>query len=121
MAKKYHAIWNTEDCCDGIVFDTLDEATGACMEILEGWIESFLCDNVFEYDMFGLPMMDDDVAEEWNNMIDNCYVYVAINREDADEYELKLFEDGEDYADVWYPTDKDEASIGWDYYTCDEW
>ncbi len=84
--KPYCAIWNTDSCCDGVQCDSLEDAQSAVVNFYETWMDS------------SCALSDDD----WNDMIEECYAYVAKYNAKTDEYEEHC-----------YLPDEDLESMGW--------
>ena len=84
--KPYCSVWDTDSCCDGIRFDTLEEAQEDVVSTYTVWMEE--CCNMSD--------------EDWNYMINNWGAYVAKYNPETDEYEAYC-----------YLSDEDLESIGW--------
>lgn len=97
VRAPYHMVWNTEDCCDGIDFESLEAAKNYALETLINWMIEER--NTWKKGIF-CPTRNE--LDRYNYMICNCSVEVQQYDPDTDEY-----------SEVWSPSYEDEEQIGW--------
>ena len=109
--KRYIVVWNIKDCCDStrIEFTTLEAAKNEAKDIFYEWMNDEQ-DNwsvIFSEDKDGyIPVPTKDQIEEWNNMINNCYVYIRELDKNGNIINK------EDYYKFWL-SDDELKEIGW--------
>lgn len=105
--KRYIVIWNTEDCCDSTRYEykTLEAAKNEMKEIYLEWLTAEQMNWNINKESFK-PIPTEDQIEEWDNMIDNCYVYIRELDKDGNIINK------EDYYKFWL-SDDELKEIGW--------
>ena len=82
--KQWLMVWNTEDCTDGIEFDTEEEARDAMCETYIQWeleeTAAWKCDDN------GTLYPTEEQIEHWDMMIENCYCCVTEWDDMIDEW-----------------------------------
>lgn len=109
--KEYCMCWSTDDCDDGIEFESFEAAKNDALDTYIIWmIEE---DRNWKF-VDGIPCPTKEQIDSWDYMIDNCYCHVA-----------KWSSEDNAYSDiVWEASDEELNAIGWKYIDelimCDE-
>ncbi len=110
---KFATTWDFRGETNGTLYSTFEDAQAACVELLKDWIQEF-CEKFNISLANGIPDVDEEVIDAWNEMILNCDTRVTISEEDFDpsgELKALAFDWDNHMVDVWYP---DGKYIGWD-------
>ena len=88
--------WDTDDCCDGIDFESFGAAKCNAEDTLIEWMTQFRA----EWEDCFCPTEDE--LDDYNYQIWNCSVSVTKYNPDTDEYE-----------EYWSPSAEEEEQLGW--------
>ena len=77
--KRYTLVWDTDDCCDGVEFDSLEVAKADAEDILVNWAVEQMRDYPVD-----IRNWSEKQIEDWDYMIYNCSVYIIDNEIDGD-------------------------------------
>lgn len=95
---SFKVIYSTENFCDRFYCNNFEKAQQKCYDILWNWM---MCQEENWVDIAHPTLKE---KEEWNTMIDNCYVEVYKYDNETKSYEL-----------YWLPDDTELIELGWDY------
>ena len=97
--KPFEVAWSTGDTSDGYYCDSFEEAKDNALDTLATW-------QTIQIAEFKDPLHPTkEEIEQYNYMIDNCYVEIYKYNENTDEYE-----------ECWEPSYEDEKFVGWVYW-----
>lgn len=101
--KQFCMIWENEHSCDGVEFDTEQEAKDDALNTLMEWLVDEQAN--WTVDNNGVPHPTNEQIESYDYMISNCYVCVVEWNEEAKAY------GDTDYG--WYPSSEEKNEINW--------
>lgn len=103
--KPYCMIFDLGDMCDGIEFDSLEEAKCNMEDTYINWEASECMEWSWEN---GRPAPTPEQIETWDRMIDECACWIVEWNEETGEYG--------DIDDASFMSEEDLESIGWKYW-----
>lgn len=104
--KQFCHVFDVGHSVDGVEYDDFEEAKSWAIDTLVQWVVDEQAK--WPVDEKGKPHPTEKQIEDWDQMIEDCCVYVVEWDEDAGDWG--------DVDDAWFPSHEDETNAEWLYW-----